>query len=347
MMPSDLQRAWWAAMLEQLANDGQLVPLDSVLAMTDVARDYARPWIELGSQDGKLFGLVSKVTSKATVWYGPKAFGSAGYAVPTTWDEMLRLADRVVADGRTPFSLASPRGPASGWLLTDLVSVIVLNTCGSELYDRWVAGDAPWTDPCIKQSFERFLSIVSTKGYVLGGTEGIVTTGDDSAADPLFTDLPSAYLSYLPSFAQAFIAGKHPELKAGADYDVFAVPPTRAGEPKTVTVGADVPVVVRNTPAARSFMTFLASARAQEAWIKLGGFTSVNRSVSLDSYPDPVARSVAEELVAADVSRFSAGDMMPSDLQRAWWAAMLELLDEPTKLDSILERLTATAAASH
>jgi alpha-glucoside transport system substrate-binding protein len=73
----------------------------------------------------------------------------------------------------------------------------------------------------------------------------------------------------------------------------------------------------------------------------------VNRSVSLDSYPDPVARSVAEELVAADVSRFSAGDMMPSDLQRAWWAAMLELLDDPGKLDSILERLTATAAASH
>jgi hypothetical protein len=39
--------------------------------------------------------------------------------------------------------------------------------------------------------------------------------------------------------------------------------------------------------------------------------------------------------------------MMPSDLQGAWCAAMLELLDDPTKLDSILERLTATAAASH
>jgi alpha-glucoside transport system substrate-binding protein len=334
------------AMLEQLADDGQLVPLDSVVDMTAVARDYARPWIELGSHDGKLFGLVSKVTSKATVWYDPKAFASAGYAVPTTWDEMLRLADRVVADGRTPFSLASPRGPASGWLLTDLVAVIVLNACGPELYDQWVGGDVPWTDPCIKGSFERFLSIASAKGYALGGKEQIVTTGDDGAADPLFTDLPSAYLSYLPSFAQAFIAGKHPELKAGADYDVFAVPPTRAGEPKAVTVGADVPVVVTDTPGARSFMAFLASARAQEAWIKLGGFTSVNRSVSLDTYPDPVARRVAEELIGADVSRFSAGDMMPSDLQRAWWGAMLELLDDPGKLDAVLEQLTATAKGS-
>jgi alpha-glucoside transport system substrate-binding protein len=93
-------------------------------------------------------------------------------------------------------------------------------------------------------------------------------------------------------------------------------------------------------------MAFLASARAQEAWIKLGGFTSVNRSVSLDTYPDPVARRMAEELIGADVSRFSAGDMMPSDLQRAWWGAMLELLDDPGKLDAVLEQLTATAKGS-
>jgi len=283
-------------MLEQLAGDGQLVPLDSVLDMTEVTRDYARPWLELGSRGGKLFGLFFKVTSKATIWYSPKAFATAGYGVPTTWDEMIRLADRLVADGRAPFSLASPRGPASGWLLTDLVSVIVLEACGPELYDRWVGGDAPWTDLCIKESFEKVLSIVTSKGYVLGGTEAIVTTGDDSAADPLFTDPPGAYLSYLPSFAQAFIAGKHAELKPGADYDVFPVPAIHAGQPSAVTVGADVPVVVSDTPAARSFMAFLASARAQEAWIKLGGFTSVNRSVSLDSYLDPVARRVAEEL---------------------------------------------------
>jgi len=263
--PPDLAILPNLAMLEQLAGDGQLVPLDSVLDMTEVTRDYARPWLELGSRGGKLFGLFFKVTSKATIWYSPKAFATAGYGVPTTWDEMIRLADRLVADGRAPFSLASPRGPASGWLLTDLVSVIVLEACGPELYDRWVGGDAPWTDLCIKESFEKVLSIVTSKGYVLGGTEAIVTTGDDSAADPLFTDPPGAYLSYLPSFAQAFIAGKHAELKPGADYDVFPVPAIHAGQPSAVTVGADVPVVVSDTPAARSFMAFLASARAQEA----------------------------------------------------------------------------------
>ena len=71
----------------------------------------------------------------------------------------------------------------------------------------------------------------------------------------------------------------------------------------------------------------------------------MNRSVSLDSYKDPVARSIAEELTGAEITRFSAGDMLPSALQRAWWAAMVELVQDPTQLDAKLEQLTAAAKA--
>ena len=53
---------------------------------------------------------------------------------------------------------------------------------------------------------------------------------------------------------------------------------------------------------------------------------------------------MAEELTEAEVSRFSAGDMMPTSLQRAWWAAMLDLVKDPSDVDSILEGLTAAAA---
>jgi hypothetical protein len=52
---------------------------------------------------------------------------------------------------------------------------------------------------------------------------------------------------------------------------------------------------------------------------------------------------VAEELTEAEDSRFSAGDMMPTSLQRAWWGAMLDLVKDPSSVDSILDRLTATA----
>jgi alpha-glucoside transport system substrate-binding protein len=331
------------ALMDQLAQDGTLIPLDGALDRTALARDYSPAWLRLGSHGGKLYGIFYKLTSKATVWYNPKAFAAAGYHVPATWNEMITLAEGIVSDGRTPFSVVSPRGPASGWALTDWVSEIVLNHCGPDLYDRWIAAEIPWTDPCIRQSFALFATVLSTRGYVLGGAERILATGDDAAADPLYADPPTAYLCYLASFAQAFIATNHPDLRPGPDYAVFPFPAIDADHAGAVTVGADIPVMTRDTPVGRSFLSYLAGARSQEAWIKLGGFTSVNRSIPAEAYPDPVARSVAEQLTKAEVSRFSAGDMMPPSLQQAWWAAMVDLVGDPTQLDPILERLTAAA----
>lgn len=108
-------------------------------------------------------------------------------------------------------------------------------------------------------------------------------------------------------------------------------------------MGADIVVMLRNTLVAKSFMRYLAGAPAQAAWIKLGGFTSVNRSVPAAAYPDPVARAIAADLTNAKNIRVSAGDVMPADLQRAWWAAMLELVNDPTKLDGLLSSLTSVA----
>jgi alpha-glucoside transport system substrate-binding protein len=256
---------------------------------------------------------------------------------------MIALADEMVADGRTPFSIVAASGPASGWALTDWISEIVLNTCGPELYDTWIAAEIPWTDACIRESFGMFTTIVRTKGYVLGGSDRILATGDAEGGDPLYTDPPKAYLYYLASFAQGFIASKYPDLKPGDDYDFFAFPSVTPQYRGAVTVGADVPVMLTDTPASRSFMTYLAGAQAQEAWIKLGGFSSVNRNVSSDAYLDPVARAVAEKLTEAKAVRFSAGDMMPPPLQQAWWDGMLEIVTHPANVDSVLRSLNGVA----
>jgi alpha-glucoside transport system substrate-binding protein len=333
-------------LMQQLAAQHKLVALDSVLDMKQVDRDYAPAWINLGSYNDKLYGIFYKVTDKATVWYNPKAFAAANYAVPKTWKDMVSLADKMVADGRTPFSVVAASGPANGWALTDWISEIVLNNCGPDVYDRWISAKLPWTDACIKQSFDMFDTIVRTKGYVLGGAQRITSTTDAAGGDPLYTNPPSAYMYHLASFAQGFIAANFPKLTAGTDYSFFPFPAINPKYSGSVAVGADIVVMTHDTPAARSFMAYLAGAPAQEAWIKLGGFTSVNRSVPPDTYPDPVARAIAKQLTDAKVIRFSAGDMMPAALQRAWWSAMLDLVNDPGKLDSILDSLTSSAQDS-
>ena len=159
-------------LMQQLAQEGKLVPLNSFMDMDQVTRDYAPAWIDLGSYTGELYAIFYKVSNKATVWYNPQAFAAANYTVPATWDDMITLADRMVADGQTPFSIAAASGPASGWALTDWISEIVLNNCGPDLYDKWIAGEIPWTDACIKQSFEMFDQIAPDERIRAGRQSG-------------------------------------------------------------------------------------------------------------------------------------------------------------------------------
>jgi alpha-glucoside transport system substrate-binding protein len=333
-------------LLRQLAGQGKLVPLGSVLNMTRVHRDYAPAWTDLGSYRGKLYGFFYKTADKATVWYDPNAFKAAGYRVPKTWDDLTALADKIVADGHTPFSVAAATGPASGWALTDWVAEIVLAKCGPDRYDRWIAAAIPWTDACINQSFEMFDRLVRTKQYVLGGSQRILSTTDAAGSYPMYTTPPDAYMYYLASFAQGFITTQYPNLTAGTDYGFFPFPTIDPEYRGAITVGADIVVMMHDTPAARSFLTYLAGARAQETWVKIGAFTSVNRSVPLRSYPDPVERAVAAQLTGAPIVRYSAGDSMPPTVQKAWWAAMLELVNNPGKLDSILDSMTRLARSA-
>jgi alpha-glucoside transport system substrate-binding protein len=251
----------------------------------------------------------------------------------------------MVADGRTPFSVVAPKGPGGGgWALTDWISQIVLNSCGAELYDQWVDGRIPWTDACIKHSFGMFDSIVHTPNYVLGGSQTVLGSSDADGSYPLYSDPPTAYMYYLASFAQAFIASKYPQLAAGDDYDFFPFPTIDSEYAGSITIGADIVVMLNDTPAARSFMTYLAGAESQQTWVELGGFTSVNRSVAAAAYPDPVAQAAADGLTSASLIRFGAGDAMPASVQQAWWRSMLALVADPSTLDAALESLTRAAA---
>jgi len=344
--PPDIAVLPNVALLHQLARAGKLVPLDKALDRSAFERDYSPAWRALGSDGGRSYGIFYKVSSKSTVWYDPQAFAAAGYRVPSTWSAMTALADRMVADHRTPFSIVAAQGPAAGWALTDWVASIVLSRCGPAAYDRWVAGALGWTSGCVRASFAQFLALVRAKGYVRGGVAGILNGTDSAGSYPMYTTPPSAYLYYLSSFAQAFIAERYPALMPGKDYDFFPFPSIDPRYRGAVMAGADIVVMAHDTPAARSFLAYLAGPAAQEQWIRRGGFTSVNRRVPTSTYADPVARAIARQLTTAGTVRFAAGDSLPAAVQRAWWSAMLELVQDPSRLDRELASLDAAARAA-
>lgn len=333
--------------MAELARDGELVALDSFLDMSKIGDEYAQGWIDLGTVDGKLYGVFMKASSKGTIWYNPKTFAANGWAVPDTWNEMIDLSNEIVAQGMHPWSVAVESGEASGWPATDWIGEILLHESGGAVYDQWVNHEIPWTNSKIKSAWEKFGQIVLTPDYVPGGAIAALATNFVDGSYLPYEDPSKAAMYYLGAFTQGFIAEQFPDLVAGEDYAFFPFPTISNQYAGAVTGGADVVVVFNDNATTRSFIEYLASAKAQQIWVERGGFTSANSKVSLSAYPDDLARTAAEQLTGATIFRFDADDNMPSAVQKAFWEGTLEYLQNPDQLDDILADIEAVAVDAY
>jgi alpha-glucoside transport system substrate-binding protein len=60
-----------------------------------------------------------------------------------------------------------------------------------------------------------------------------------------------------------------------------------------------------------------------------------------------VAQNSAKMLTTAPNIRFGAGDIMPPQVQQAWWKGMLTFIASPEQLDSVLSGIESVAQQSY
>ncbi len=333
--------------LRQLASQNLLTPLDAFLDMKQMHRDYSNDWLDLASYRGHLYALIYKASNKGTIWYNPTHFQAQGYALPTTWDELLALSAAIAQSGQYPWAMGVENATASGWPAADWVAEIYLRQFGPELYDQWVTHQIPWTHSSIKQAFQMFGQIVGGTHYIAGAPQAVLDTSFDVACYEPFSTPPQAYMDYLGDFAVGFITTEFPHAQPGTDFDFFPFPTLDVHYASAVTGGADLVVAMRDNEAVQAFMTYLSRASTQAIWVKRGGATSVNRGVNLAHYPNKVARASAHMLVDATTFRFGAGDLMPFTLQKVFWQQIQNFILNQDQLENILQTLELVAQQVH
>ncbi len=335
------------AELQNYAGSGDLVVLDNVIDMDQLTTDYSDAWIDLGTVDGSLYGVFVKATSKSTVWYDPAMFAEKGYEVPESWDDLMSLSDRIVADGGTPWSIGIEAGGATGWAASDWIQEIYLTNSGGDMYDQWVNHEIPWTDPSVKEAFEYFGQVAHDADYVVGGPDTILATTPEDASFLLYEDPPNAYLYFLGSFVQTWIEDQFPDATATEDYDFFDFVYIDSAYMGAATGGADVAAMFNDTEASRSFMEYMADGANWESWAAAGGYTSPSQALDPGVYPDELSAKVAEQLTGSELFRFDADDLMPSEVQQAFWEGIISYLQNPGDLDAILQNIEDVAATAY
>jgi len=325
--PPDISAIPNPGQMIELAKAGKLVDLSTFMDIEVLGGDFSQTWLDLGSFGGKLYGLFISANLKSLVWYNPKEFAAAGYTVPTTWEELITLSDKMVADGKTPWAIGLESGAASGWAGTDWIEDIMLRTVEPEVYDLWVSHGISWVDDRVQRAFDLFGQIALNEKYVYGGTNAALTINFGDSPDALFTTPPNAYMHRQATFIKRGILEHFPNLVPGEDFDFFPFPPIDPQYGIPALGAADMVVMFNDTPEARAFMEYIVSPEAQEIWVAELGVLSANKQVNAAVYPDDLTRNAAEILVNASTFRFDGSDLMPAAVgSGSFWTGILDYI---------------------
>jgi alpha-glucoside transport system substrate-binding protein len=321
-------------LLADFAKQGALTPLGEEVTQW-VTDNYSAgsSWAALGQYEGPdgtvaQYGFPYKQEFKSLVWYSPDNFAEKGYEVPETFEDLIALQDKIVADGGTPWCIGIESGGATGWTATDWVEDLLLRTQPPEVYDGWVTNEIKFNDPRIVEAIDLFGTIAKNDKNVAGGVLAVATTNFNDAPKGLFTVPPQCYLHRQASF----IASAFPEgTVAGEDYDFFYLPSYAGKDLGRPVLGAgNIATIASDSPAARAFIDFLKTPLANEIWMAQdnSSFLTANKGASVDTYSSDALRAQGEILLNATTFRFDGSDLMPGPIGAgAFWTGMVDFVN--------------------
>ena len=319
-------------LIQDLASKGMLTPLDDATAAY-VKDNYGagQSWVDLGTykdKDGnaKFFAYPWKQDLKSMVWYVPENFEESGYKVPETWEDMMALSEKIIADGGVPWCIGLGSGGATGWPATDWVEDIMLRTVKPDVYVKWTKNEVPFTDPQVVNALKVFNDIVQNPKMVDGGTAAVAATDFRDSPKGLFSVPPKCYMHRMASFIPSFFPeGK----KLGEDADFFSLPPmaSHADLGKPVLGAGTFAMVTKDSKAARAFIDFLKMPLSHEIWMAQSGFLSALKTTKPEAYANDILRREGEVLLNASTFGFDGSDLMPGKIGAgAFWTGMIDMV---------------------
>ena len=251
--PEDIVKWFTGERLRFPARNGLLTPIDNV--WQTIGANYSAGMAKAAQgDDGKAYA-VPIVSYPWVMLYRKSLFAEKGYTVPKTWDEFVKLAKKIQADGLIPLAFADK----DGWPAMGTFDILNMRLNGYQFHADLLAGKEKWTDPKVQAVFQKWAEYLPyTQSDPLGRTwqEGAQAWANKKAA-----------MYFLGTFASQQVAPA--DL---ADVDFFPFP--TLGTKYDSELGIDAPVdawilskAPKNLPAAEAMLACFGTAEAQLAFL--------------------------------------------------------------------------------
>ncbi|GAA4426973.1 extracellular solute-binding protein [Georgenia halophila] len=160
---------------------------------------------------GELHGVPLNVSSLGA-WFDAVAFDEAGADIPTTYDELETVNERLLSSGVTPGGF----GGKYGWHIMRLYEYLLEVTAGPELHDELLRGEASWDQPAVVESFDLFQKW-NDRRWITNGALGVAPPD----AERSFVQGTSAYTFSGPWIEAQYII---PSNRPPSEFGTFLLP---------------------------------------------------------------------------------------------------------------------------
>jgi raffinose/stachyose/melibiose transport system substrate-binding protein len=252
----------------QLFNDGFFADVSSIPGLKENFTEGARsPWM---TPDGKSFAVPFVAVSHG-VYYNKDIFKKLGLSIPETWEDFLKVCDKIKAAGITP--VANSLGDE--WDIAEVVFMSIAPNFigGREGRLAYESGKRPWNDANMVATFQAMKDLVP---YLPAGFEAL--TYNDSNA--LFATGKAAMY-----FDGSWTLGTFKDVPF--QWGVFAPPPPKGRAPQ-ICFHADAGIAMNSKTKypkeASEFLAWIASedgATIAAKYLPTGFYPMINAKITI------------------------------------------------------------------
>lgn len=333
--PPDAFSYWAGARIQFIVDDSLLMPIDDIWEANDMDSQFPGAVIDTAATYDMHKYAVPLTLHWVGMFYNTALFEEVGAMAPTTWDELVDVAEKFKMAGIPAFALGSiDRWPAQFWF-----DMILLRTAGNDYREQLMSGEASYTDPEVVRAFGLWNDLVQA-GYFYPDANAY---GYEDSARLVANG--EAAMTLMGTWIGGFFAGA--EMAPVDDFDYFSFPTIDEDTPRASLGPIDTFVVsadAANPDAAKAFLVHLTNPDVQWAFAEGAGNLAPSMLVDTSNYNDVVAR-IAGEIAESAVYAFNYDLATPPPVAEVGLNAFSEFMANPGDYEAMLERVQADAAA--